>query len=222
MPDFKMLPEWLKTLFEFARAHASSVAFGALTAVAAAVFAWWRARLAWKKRRFLHRVNFSLNYVQDNALKFRTLRESDIHDVLLNNDHAVDLVTKAAARTTLDEPVLDLPREEAWVVLNSVLNELSEQFAEGFLATSMGLPTRAERFVIGLTCEKDPDVRINKIRAMIIAKSLLLRVEELGGLTFEVQHHHIRLRTLVRMAQLYHDPKRKHLFLEVELMLPTH
>ena len=112
--------------------RAAAVALLALVALAAAVFAWWRARLAWKKRRFLHRVNFSLNYVQDNALRFRTLRESDIHDVLLNNDHAVDLVTKAAARTTLDEPVLELPREEAWVVLNSVLNELSEQFAEGF------------------------------------------------------------------------------------------
>jgi hypothetical protein len=113
-----------------------------------------------------------------------------------------------------------LPRDEAWVVLNSVLNELSEQFAAGFLAMSMGLPTRSERYVIGLTCEKDRDVRINKIRVMIVAESLLEKIEGFSDLTFEKEHHRIRLKTLAKMAQLHHDPKRKHLLLTVELVLP--
>ncbi len=220
MPDMNQLAEWMRSLLDLAKAHLSSI-LGGILALAAAAFAWWRARLAWKKRRFLHRVNFSLNYVQGNALKFRTLRESDIDDVLLNNKHAVDLVTKLAERTTLDDPFLGLPRDEAWVVLNSVLNELSEQFAAGFLATSMGLPTRAEKYVLGLTCEKDPDVRINKVRVMIIAESLLQKIEGLPGLAFEKEHHQIRLKTLIRMAQTYRDPKRRHLLLVVELMLPA-
>ena len=218
MFDANVLAEWLRTLVEFARAHLSSI-IGGLVALAAALFAWWRARREWKRRQFLHRINFSLNYVEANTLRFRTLRESDIHEVLLNNDHAADLVAKAAARTTLDEPFLDLPRNEAWIVLNSVLNELSEQFAAGFLAASMGLPTHGERYVIGLTCEKDPDVRINKIRVMIIAETLLQRIEGLAGLKFEREHHQIRLKTLARMAQLYRNEKRKHLLLVVELRL---
>jgi hypothetical protein len=219
MFDANQLAEWLKTAVNLAKAHVSSI-LGGLFAVAAAVFAWWRARAAWKRRQFLHRINFSLNYVEADTLRFRTLRESDIHEVLLNNDHAADLVAKAAGRTTLEQPFLDLPRKEAWIVLNSVLNELSEQFAVGFLAASMGLPTRSERYVIGLTCEKDPDVRINKIRVMIIAETLLQRIENLAGLAFEREHHRIRLKTLAKMAQIYRDEKRKHLLLIVELRLP--
>jgi len=101
-----------------------------------------------------------------------------------------------------------------------VLNELSEQFAAGFLAMSMGLPTRSEQFVLGLTCEKDPDVRINKIRVMIAAESLLKSVGQLDGIEFEREHHCIRLKTLVAMAQIYQDEKRRHLLLGVELRLP--
>jgi len=220
MPDWNTLSEWMHTLLELAKAHASTIA-GGVIAVAAAVFAWWRARVAWNRRRFLHRVNFSLNYVDGKTLRFRTLQETDINAVLLNNKHAVDLVTKAAQRTTLNDPFLGLPREQAWVVLNSMLNELSEQFAAGFLAMSLGLPTRSGPFVIGLTCERDRDVRINKIRVMIVPESLLKQADAFSDLAVEREHHRVRLKTLTRMAQIYRDEKRRHLLLEVELRLPA-
>ena len=83
MPDMNMVADWLKSLPGLAKSHLPSI-LGGLFAVAAAIFGWWRARRAWKNRQFLHRVNFSLNYVRDKGLKFRTLRESDIHEVFLN------------------------------------------------------------------------------------------------------------------------------------------
>jgi len=220
LPDWGLVKEFLQRLLELSREHVSSLLTGG-GAVLAALWAWWRAEVAWKKRRFLHRVNFSLNYLDGNMLRFRTLRECDIGEVLLNNKHAVKLVTKAAQRTTLEAPVLELPRGEAWVVLNSVLNELSEQFAVGFLAASLQIPVKRERFVIGLTCEKDPDVRINKIRVMLIAEGMLDQVDAATNVTFEREQHHVRLKTLKKMAQFRRDKSRQHNLLQVELALPA-
>jgi hypothetical protein len=215
------LPEWTRKLLEILRERMLSVLVAVFTATAVGVWTYWRAKIAFALRQFLHRVNFSLNYVDGKFLRFRTLQESDLRDVLLNNRHAVGLVTAAASHATLEQPILQFSKSDAWVVLNSVLNELSEQFAAGFLAKSMGLPTRSEWYVFALTCEKDPDVRINKVRVLVAAESLLDKIEELTDLQFEVEHHRIRRNTLVSMAHLRADPKRSHNLLRVELTLPT-
>lgn len=218
--DFN-LAEWTAKLLEILRERMLSVLVAVLTATAVGAWTYWRARIAFALRQFLHRVNFSLNYLDGKVLRFRTLQESDLRDVLLNNRHAVKLVTKAAGRATLERPVLVFSKKEAWVVLNSVLNELSEQFAVGFLAKSMGIPTRSAWYIFALTCEKDPDVRINKVRVLIAAESLLDSIEALDDLEFEVGHHRIRRDTLAKMAVLRHDPKYSHNFLRVELTLPS-
>lgn len=237
--DFGALVEWLKSGPELLRQHWHSIAGTAATLLAAA-WVWWRARLAWRRRRFLHRINFSLNYIEAGTLRFRTLQESDIREILLNNTYAVKLLMRAVGRTTLDQPLVELPDRDAWIVLNSVLNELSEQFAQGFLARSMGLPVCAEQYVFAITCEKDPDVRINKVRVMIIAESLLDRIEQMGqvaadrepaaeksgpspiqDLKFERPHHHVRLNTLRKMAEFRRDKSRRHNLLRMELVLPT-
>lgn len=215
------LPEWLNTLLNTVRERMLSVLVAVLTAAAAGAWTYWRARIAFALRQFLHRVNFSLNYLDGKVLRFRTLQESDLRDVLLNNRHAVKLVTTAARRATLERPILEFSKREAWVVLNSVLNELSEQFAAGFLAKSMGIPTRSQWYVFALTCEKDPDVRINKVRVLLAAESLLDQIEALDNLEFEVEHHRIRRDTLARVAAMRRDPKRSHNLLRVELTLPT-
>lgn len=220
MPDLGFLKDYWEIVVEAVRGHLSSILTGA-TAVLAALLAAWKARAIWKRRRFLDRVNFSLNYVDNGVLKLRTLRESDIREVLLSNKHGIDLVTAAAEHATLDEPFLKLPVEDSWMVLNSVLNEVSEQFAAGFLAASMGLCTRSTRYVIGLTCEKDPDVRINKIRVMLVTESLLQKIDRLEDLEFEQKHHHVRLKTLKKMAEIYQDQKRQHELRTVELVVPT-
>lgn len=166
------------------------------------------ARRGWKRRQFLHRVNFSLNYVENGVLRIRTLQEAGIDDILLNNRHGKERLLRVARQARLDQPFLMLPGEDHWLVLNSVLNELSEQFAAGVLARSMGLPAKTATYVFGITCERDKDVRINKIRVMIVERSLLERIDEQTQFEFERPWHHVRLKTLKRMRRLYDEDKR--------------
>ena len=56
---------------------------------------------------------------------------------------------------------------------------------------------------------------------MIVAESLLAKVESLTDLLFEKEHHRIRLKTLTRMAQIHRDDSKRHLLLGVELRLPA-
>jgi trehalose/maltose hydrolase-like predicted phosphorylase len=178
---------------------------------------YWRARSVWKSRDFMTRVNFSLNYVEGGRLKIRTLAEMDINQILLGNDHGKRVVLHSASRTTVEKPILRLPEKDAWLVLNSILNELSERFAEGYVAESMGIPTRSARYLFTVTCEKHPDVRMNKIRVMIVEKSLLMKIDELEGLDVERKSHHVRYETLKTMQKLYLDEAYQHAFMEIEL-----
>lgn len=219
-PNWELLNQIRDAVWAFVVEH-QSYFLGLLAGLAAAWFAAWKARRTWRRRAFLSRVNFSVNYIDGGVLRFRTLRESDLDTILLKNEHGKNLVLRAAHATTLSRPFLDLPPEESWLVLNSVLNELSEQFATGFLAASIGAPTRVARYVFGLTCEKDPDVRVNKIRVMLITESLLEKLPQLNELNFERPNHRVRLETLKRMRDIYHNEKRKHLLMAVDLAVPV-
>ncbi len=190
-----------------------------LATMSLVILTYWKARSGWKSRSFLERVNFSLNYVEENTLRLRTLQERNIDDVLLNNGHGRRMVLKAAAHTTLQRPFLELPEKEGWIVLNSILNEISEQFADGFLALSAGFPARTTRFIFGITCEKDSDVRINKIRVMIIEQSLLERIDGLVEIEFESPAHHVRLDTLKTMRKIHLDKNRNNQLGRVDLVI---
>jgi hypothetical protein len=189
-----------------------------LATICLVLLAYWRSRSRWKTRDFLGRINFSLNFIQDNRLKIRTLQENTIDDILLNNTHGRRMMLKAASRTTLEKPFLDLPEKDAWIVLNSVLNEISEQFADGFLAIAAGLPMRTTTFIFGITCERDTDVRMNKIRVMIIERSLLEKIDELDEIEFESPNHHVRLDTLRTMREIYLDKNRRSQLGRVDLV----
>ncbi len=204
-------------LLEYVRDNWEPLALAVTLIVA--LIAYLKTRATWKSRNFMSRVNLSLNYVEDNKLKIRTLREDDIGRILLGNKHGKRLLLRAARKTTVGEPFLSLPQRDAWVVLNAILNELSEQFADGFLARSMGAPTRSATYVFGVTCEKDSDVRINKIRVMIIKRSLLERIDDLEEVEFESPLHHIRLKTLRLMKRIFLDKDRGHLLRSMELVV---
>ena len=210
---------WTEVLIEFLRDYWEQVA--TLATLCIVLLTYWKARSVWKARDFMTRVNFSLNYVDANKLKIRTLRETEIDRILLGNRHGRRVVLRAARGTTTEQPFLRLPRTDSWLVLNSVLNELSEEFAEGFLAASMGVPTKAARFVFAITCEKHRDVRMNKIRVMIIEKSLLLEIGKFSDIEFERDSHHVRYQTLKTMRELYLAPDNEHAVMEMEIRVPA-
>lgn len=178
--------------------------------------AYVRARYYWRKRWFLTRVNFSINFVEDNTLKFRTIRETDLEEAMLRNAHAVRVLVKAVGKSN-NAVLIFQDRDDAWTILTTILNELSASFAEGFVARGMGLPTRSEWFYIGITCEQHADLKATKFRVMIVSKALLEQLDSVSELKFEQPHHHVRLLTLKQMWAIAQDEKLKHNVMLVEL-----
>ena len=195
---------------------------------------WWgrrRARREWAKKQFVRRVNVSLNLLEDDGhdrptLRIRTLLEKDAKDVFLN-DVAVDRLVAAAARTTKDDPLLPLG-DDAWFLLNAVLNEISERYSDGFLRRDVGAPTRSAVYLIGLTFEREGAMRTQKVRAMVVRRdvlrSLLTRRDDETGRPieppeprYEHPNHATRWRTLRQLASAWQaDPSR---FLEMEIVV---
>jgi hypothetical protein len=97
-----------------------------ISLVLLAIGTWWgkrRARGEWSRKRFLDRINFSLNIIHEGKLSIRTLIEEDTREVFLN-DMAVACVVAAAHKTTAETPILSLRADERWYLLNAVLNKI--------------------------------------------------------------------------------------------------
>ena len=95
------------------------------------------------------------------------------------NSAAVDQIIRVAAKTTAADPILPISDDDNWFYLNSVLNDLSEQFAVGLLKKDMGGKVDAATYLLALTCEAAGEMKTRKIRAMVIHEGDL--VEFAGG-----------------------------------------
>jgi len=207
------MDDFLKTVSDYIQQHW-------LKAVTAAVFlgiGWlfgkYRARQQWEKKEFLDRLNISLNTIADGKLLIRTLAEMPCEEVFLNSV-AVKRLLAAAGKTTEADPIVPFAKDDYWYYLNSVLNEISEQFALGLLKRDMGVDVRKETYVLCITNECAGDLRTRKIRAMVIKKSLLTGLPEKPP-AFESPNHHTRWKTLGQLAAAYEKDRFR--FLEMEI-----
>lgn len=191
----------------------------AVTAAAFMIAGWFwgkrRERAQWSKKEFLHRINISLNVINDGKLFIRTIVEKSCLDVFLNSV-AVEKITEASRVTREDSPILELPGEEYWYYLNAVLNEVAEKFAFGQIKRDMGQPVVKEHYLICLTCEKAGDIRTHKIRAMLVKKKTLQNLPEKQP-QLESPNHLTRWKTLNLLATEY--KKNSDRFLEMELCI---
>lgn len=145
----------------------------------------------------------------------RTVLEKSCKDVFLN-DVAVAAIREASSKTSEADPTLPLSESEYWCYLNSVLNEVSEQFSEGQLRRDMGLPVTVKRYLICLTSECAGDLKTRKVRAMLIQSSLLDALPEEQP-KLESPHHTTRWVTLKKLAKLRKSNPYK--FLEIEICI---
>lgn len=191
----------------------------AVTGIVFALVGWWVARIKahrqWQQREFFHRINFSLNSIDNGTLKIRTLSEKACEDVFLN-ESAVEQLVRAAQKTKPGLPLIPLPKGDFWFFLNAALNEMSEQFAVGLLKKEAGQPVSSERYLMCLTNECDGEVRTHKVRAQVIRRSLLEGLPKERP-AFESQNHLIRWETLLHLADAYQ--KTPHQFIELELVV---
>jgi hypothetical protein len=174
-----------------------------------------RAQASWKKKEFLDRLNVSLNSIGGGILLIRTVLEKSCKDVFLN-DVAVAAIRDASGKTSESDPTLPLPEADYWYFLNSVLNEVAEQFSEGQLRRDMGLPVNIQRYLICLTSECAGELKTRKVRAMLIQTSLLDALPEEQP-TFESPHHITRWDTLQKLAKLRKSSAYR--FLEIEICI---
>ena len=172
-----------------------------------------RSRQLWHKREFLDRLNVSLTSIRDGRLKIRTILETDVNDIFLNQSASRKIVT-LSKKTTESDPLIPIPDDDLWYYLNAVLNEISERFAIGHLRQDAKLSTNVERYVICLTCERAGAVRTQKIRAMLVRKQLLesLPKEEPE---YESPSHVTRWHTLQVMAQRWQENPEQFLSIEI-------
>ena len=207
------LEQLLQTLLDYAKDHAVKLITGLVLMAVGWYFGHRRASADWKKQEFLDRLNLSLNTISNGTLKIRTLGEKRCEDVFLNSA-AAEIVKKVARKTTGADPILPIPVEDNWFYLNSVLNDLSEQFAVGFLKDDMSGKVSTATYLIALTCESEGEMKTRKIRAMVIQKSQLLNLPEEMPI-LESPRHITRWKTLQFLAAEYaRNPDR---FKEIEL-----
>jgi hypothetical protein len=196
-----------------------TVVVSAITSLAAFLFGRYygryKARREWMSKEFFNRVIVSLNIFADGVLKIRTVMERSIEEVFLN-PVAIEKVQQAAKACTVDDPLLRIPKEDRWFVLNFVLNAVAELFVAGQIKLDAGEKVSTVRYALFLTCEVVGDERIRKIRAMLLRRDLLEAFPYPDTLPqLENPWHEDRIKTLRRAAQLFQTEPDLFLTLEV-------
>ena len=179
---------------------------------------WWgryKAGRQWRSKVFLDRVIVSLNIFADGYLKIRTVLERSVEEVFLNRT-AMDKVEAAAKATTLENPVMPIPKDDRWFLLNFVLNAVAEHFVAGNIRQDAGQPVTVIRYALFLTCELVGEERIRKIRAMLVRADLLENFPYQDAMPkLENPWHADRIKTLRAAAALYKKEPDHFLMLEV-------
>jgi hypothetical protein len=176
-----------------------------------------RAAREWAQKRFMGRINIGVNSFVNNCLKIRSLTERSLDEVFLN-PVAVQKIRAAAAKTTVENPLLPMAQEDCWFLLNFVLSSFSERFSAGVIRYDAGIPVQALNYRLFLTCEKVGNDRIHKVRALLLREELLRdfpyhdRMPEL-----EDPSHADRIVTLRTAAKMF--TTHPHYFMRVEIYM---
>ncbi|ORX83549.1 hypothetical protein BCR32DRAFT_326355 [Anaeromyces robustus] len=180
----------------------------------------WKCAKDWNKKKFKDRVVLSLNTVtpvENNKykLQIRTLMEKNLSD-FIQNDQMEKIIKKAISNTKPGKPLLFFSQEDAWYILNSVLNQIVFQFADGIIKKDMGLKVNSQWYTFCLTFEKEEDLLMKKLRIMIIKRELLQNFpDDNSSFVLESYTHNIRIETLRTLKEELR--KNPHCFMNVEI-----
>ena len=103
--------EVIDVLVEHAADHWIKIVTGVALMVAGWFFGRYRAKTAWNKKKFLDRLNVTLNSIRGGKLRIRTILETRCEDVFLNSV-ALAKITAAAEKTTADDAIIPLPEKD--------------------------------------------------------------------------------------------------------------
>jgi hypothetical protein len=216
--------QWWQFLLDFLKEHGLKALWVVPTLIPV-LWGIYQARRQWKTREFMSRFSVSLNMLRPDpdgqVLWLPAAEEFQLEEVFHRNRTAVRIVRKAAYAATPEEPFLvTIPPDDRMSILNEVANRIEVMHRDGSFAVMAGLPVRYLTLIIGLTCEKGADVRIRKIRALVIEEDLLRDIDRISQTRLEKPHHAVRRQTLCRMSQLYAENPALFARIRVALCVP--
>jgi flagellar biosynthesis GTPase FlhF len=194
-----------------------------LGSIAVFKYARWRQ---WKRRQFMTRMNFSINYVRNGRLRVRTLTEKPTEEVLYCNTVAVDRLTRAAMRCNAGEPFITMETsDESRLVHRAIDNDLSAMSATGYFYDQCQLPVVRKPFIFGIANE--PGFALLKVRVIVIAEDQLRNLPPTMP-ELETPYHLHRWESLKVMKRRYFeqldriDANDSDLFTRFEIVLPAY
>jgi len=146
-------------------------------ALATLFFSFYKMEKNYKERVFEQRITASLNFIDDasKVFKVRNIFCKNLDEVFLNNQAAVQVVQEAAAKTSSESPIVVLPNEDKWFILNLIQSCISQNVcSSGYFRQDMNLPHHSEWYVFSITNETDISVR--KMRVVIVQEKLLQKI----------------------------------------------
>lgn len=151
--------------------------FWAMLTVVTASLARTKARMDLNYRQFANRVNFSLNSIAQpaNLLRFRTIQEKTLDQVLLGNLAAKTVVLNAIKNVTSNQdPFLRFQPNENYFLMNALLNDLSGLNSTAFFQADRNMQVERVWYILGMTFEKNAPFK--KIRVQIASEDLIQQI----------------------------------------------
>src|SRR5262249_21261578 len=111
-----------------------------------------------------------------------------------------------------------IAREDRWYLLNFVLNAVAERFSAGAVRQDAGEPVRCVTYALCLTSEADDELRVRKVRAMLVRRDLLLDFPYMDTMPqLENRWHDMRVQTLRKLTKAYQTEPDNFLTLELDV-----
>eukprot|EP00298_Acanthocystis_sp_HF-20_P007907 c17358_g1_i1.p1 GENE.c17358_g1_i1~~c17358_g1_i1.p1 ORF type:complete len:183 (+),score=73.99 c17358_g1_i1:39-587(+) len=151
-------------------------------------------------------VNVSLNTVQNGKFMIRTLDELSLDSIYISNPAAINQLISCGARTTPDEPFVELPQDDAWFYMNAITNAISPICARDYIFADMDQPTISKWYRFALTFEKD-SIKGRKFRVILVSEELLEKIATMNKPILESVGHTGRWNLLVEMSKKYRKPE---------------
>jgi len=193
---------------------------GLLTFLIGYFWGQWKGIKDWNNKKFKNRINVSLNTVTSlnkdkYKLQIRTLVEKNINCIILNKK-VRNIIEKSIKNAKPGKPLLIFEQQDAWYILNTILNQIVYQFSNGTLKKDLGLQVTSEWYTFCLTFEKEENIKMQKIRVILIKRKILENFpDENSQFILESFNHETRVQTLrILKKELKEHP---YCFMDVEL-----
>lgn len=188
----------------------------------------WRSGVAWKQKRFTNRVVLSLNSLtyqevesegkttKKPVLQLRTIFERDAIYVF-QNEIMAEILNKCIKKVEPSDCLVHFAKEDSWYMLNAILNQICERFADGLLKKDMGMPIETRWYTFCMTYELEGSIRTHKPRVMMMEKEAFDNFpdDDPKNFVLEAETHTTRVKTLQHLKK--QRQKYPHLFMDIQL-----